>query len=160
MARVSLDIGGTRWTVNTREGGEAEVQRLGRIVAERWPQALRAAGDGGIPQALLLTALMLADEVSEAQAQLANQATRLEAQSVQIEEQSALLDAQASQLEEQSALLDAQTAQFNDQAAQLATPSVPSDSAQAEAVDLDTLVAIAERLEGLAEALEQPAPND
>ena len=31
---------------------------------------------------------------------------------------------------------------------------------EAEAVDLDTLVAIAERLEGLAEALEQPAPND
>ncbi len=67
MARVTLDIGGTHWTVNTREGGEAEVRRLGEIVADRWPQALRAAGDGGVPQALLLTALMLADELAEAQ---------------------------------------------------------------------------------------------
>lgn len=67
MARVTLDIGGTHWVVNTRDGGEAEVRRLGGIVAERWPQALRAAGDGGVPQALLLTALMLADELVDAQ---------------------------------------------------------------------------------------------
>ncbi len=72
MARVTLDIGGTQWTVNTRDGGEAEVRRLGAMVAERWPQALRAAGDGGVPQALLLTALMLADELAEAQARAAS----------------------------------------------------------------------------------------
>jgi cell division protein ZapA len=66
MARVTLDLGGTKWTVNTRDGGEPEVRRLGAMLAERWPQALRAAGDGGVPQALLLTALMLADELAEA----------------------------------------------------------------------------------------------
>jgi cell division protein ZapA (FtsZ GTPase activity inhibitor) len=68
MARVTLDIGGTHWTVNTRDGGEAEVRRLAAVVAERWPQAIRAAGDGGTPQALLLVALMLADELTEATA--------------------------------------------------------------------------------------------
>ncbi|SEJ13904.1 Cell division protein ZapA, inhibits GTPase activity of FtsZ [Sphingomonas sp. OV641] len=67
MARVTLDVGGTPWVVNTREGGEDEVRRLGAMLSERWPQAIRAAGDGGVPQALLLTALMLADELSEAQ---------------------------------------------------------------------------------------------
>ncbi|ONF95131.1 cell division protein ZapA [Sphingomonas jeddahensis] len=68
MARVTLDIGGTHWTVNTRDGGEAEVRRLAAMVADRWPQAIRAAGDGGTPQALLLVALMLADELTEAMA--------------------------------------------------------------------------------------------
>ncbi len=68
MARVTLDIGGTHWTVNTRDGGEAEVRRLAAMVAERWPQAVRAAGDGGTPQALLLVSLMLADELTEATA--------------------------------------------------------------------------------------------
>ncbi len=67
MARVTLDIGGTAWKVNTRDGGEADVQRLAAMIADRWPQASRAAGDGGTPQALLLVALMLADELSEAQ---------------------------------------------------------------------------------------------
>jgi cell division protein ZapA len=160
MARVTLDIGGTRWTVNTRDGGEAEVNRLGGIVAERWPTALRAAGDGGIPQALLLTALMLADELSEAQAALADQTARLESQSVQIEEQSALIDAQTAQLEEQSALLDAQTAQFSDQSARIEGRSTAPAAAPDGGVDLDTLVAIAERLEGLAQALEQHGGND
>ncbi len=72
MARVTLDIGGTHWTVNTRDGGEAEVRRLAAVVAERWPQAIRAAGDGGTPQALLLVALMLADELTEATAAQSN----------------------------------------------------------------------------------------
>lgn len=66
MARVTLDVGGTSWVVNTRDGGEDEVRRLGAMLSERWPQAMRAAGDGGVPQALLLTALMLADELREA----------------------------------------------------------------------------------------------
>jgi cell division protein ZapA len=74
MARVTLDLGGTKWTVNTRDGGEPEVRRLGAMLAERWPQALRAAGDGGVPQALLLIALMLADELAEAQEAAANSA--------------------------------------------------------------------------------------
>lgn len=67
MARVTLDVGGTPWVVNTRDGGEDEVRRLGAMLSERWPVALRAAGDGGVPQALLLTALMLADELRDAQ---------------------------------------------------------------------------------------------
>ena len=71
MARVTLDVGGTPWVVNTRDGGEDEVRRLGAMLAERWPTALRAAGDGGVPQALLLTALMLADELRDAKEQAA-----------------------------------------------------------------------------------------
>ncbi len=70
MARVMLELGGTRWPVNCRDGEEPQVQRLGAMLDARWEQAQRAAGDGGTARVLLLIALMLADDLVETQGQL------------------------------------------------------------------------------------------
>jgi cell division protein ZapA len=66
MARVTLDIGGSRWPVNCREGEEAQVLKLGAMVQAHWDQAQRAAGDANTARVMLLIALMLADDLSDA----------------------------------------------------------------------------------------------
>ena len=67
MANVSIEIGGRPHTVACRDGGEVRLQALGRMLAERWPMALKAAG--GVPgeRAMLFVALMLADDLEEVQ---------------------------------------------------------------------------------------------
>jgi cell division protein ZapA len=67
MARVTLEIGRNSWTVNCRDGEEAQVRELGSIISARWEQAQRAAGDADTSRVLLLIALMLADELNDAQ---------------------------------------------------------------------------------------------
>jgi cell division protein ZapA len=67
MAEVTLTIGGRRHTVACRDGEEAQVQRLARMVDERWGDAERAAGGMSAERALLFVALMLADDLDEAQ---------------------------------------------------------------------------------------------
>ena len=67
MARVTLEIGDNSWTVNCRDGEEAQVRELGAMIEARWEQAQRAAGDAGTSRVLLLIALMLADELNDAQ---------------------------------------------------------------------------------------------
>ncbi|QNE31000.1 cell division protein ZapA [Sphingomonas sp. NBWT7] len=66
MARVTLEIGGNRWPVNCRDGEEAQVRKLGAMVEARWDRARRAAGDTDTARAMLLIALMLADELNDA----------------------------------------------------------------------------------------------
>ena len=65
MANVSLPIGGRPHTVACRDGEEAHLVELGKMLAERWPVALRAAG--GVPgeRAMLFVALMLADALED-----------------------------------------------------------------------------------------------
>jgi len=67
MANVTLPIGGRPHTVACRDGEEARLQALGKLLEARWPTALRAAG--GVPgeRAMLFVALMLADELDEVQ---------------------------------------------------------------------------------------------
>ena len=67
MAQVTLDIGGRQHTVACRDGGEARLQMLGRMVAERWPAGLRAAGNMPGERAMLFVALMLADALDESE---------------------------------------------------------------------------------------------
>ena len=67
MAEVSLPIGGRAWTVGCRAGEEARVQALGEVLDQHWPAALRAAGGISAERAMFLLALMLADELDEAQ---------------------------------------------------------------------------------------------
>ena len=66
MAQVTFSIGDRSHTVACADGGEARVQTLGRMLAERWPAARRAAGAAGTERELLLIALMLADRLDEA----------------------------------------------------------------------------------------------
>lgn len=65
MANVSLPIGGRPHTVACRDGEEAHLVELGKMLDERWPAALRAAG--GVPgeRAMLFVALMLADALED-----------------------------------------------------------------------------------------------
>ncbi|MEE8609432.1 MAG: cell division protein ZapA [Sphingomonas aquatilis] len=65
MANVSLPIGGRPYTVACRDGEEAHLVELGKMLDERWPAALRAAG--GVPgeRAMLFVALMLADALED-----------------------------------------------------------------------------------------------
>lgn len=66
MANVTLDIGGRAWPIACRDGEEARVRDLGRMVSDRWEVANRASG-GSPERALLLVALMLADALDEAE---------------------------------------------------------------------------------------------
>ncbi len=68
MATVTLSFGGREHQVACRDGDEPRLQRLGMILNERWPQAMRAAGGVTGERAMLLMALMLADELDEARA--------------------------------------------------------------------------------------------
>jgi len=65
MAAVTLEIGGRGFTVGARDGEEARVQALGAMIADRWPAALRAAGNQPGERAMLFVALMLADALDE-----------------------------------------------------------------------------------------------
>lgn len=67
MAQVTLDIGGRQHTVACRDGGEPRLEMLGRMIAERWPAGLRAAGNIPGERAMLFVALMLADALDESE---------------------------------------------------------------------------------------------
>ena len=66
MANVTLPIGGRPHTVACRDGEEARLLLLGQMIEERWPAALRAAGNVPGERAMLFVALMLADDLDEA----------------------------------------------------------------------------------------------
>lgn len=98
MARVMLEIGGSRWPVNCRDGEEAQVTKLGAMLDARWEQAQRAAGNAGTARVLLLIALMLADDLVEAQARAAAP--------VPVPDSSAALESVADILEELASALE------------------------------------------------------
>lgn len=66
MAQVTLSFGGRGHIVGCREGEEARVRQLGAMIEERWAGAARAGG-GSVERGLLFVALMLADELDEAE---------------------------------------------------------------------------------------------
>ncbi|TPG21618.1 cell division protein ZapA [Sphingomonas koreensis] len=66
MAEVTLIIGGRHHQVACRDGEEAQLQRLGALLQDRWPDAERAAGGVNTERAMLFVALMLADDLDEA----------------------------------------------------------------------------------------------
>ncbi|WP_298674573.1 cell division protein ZapA [uncultured Sphingomonas sp.] len=68
MATVTLEIGDNRWPVACKDGEEARLEQLGAMIADRWADAQRASGNAGTAQALLLAALMLADDLADAKA--------------------------------------------------------------------------------------------
>lgn len=61
-----LQVGGRAMPVACRDGEEARVQLLGRMLDQRWPAANRAAGGLSTERAMFLLALMLADDLDEA----------------------------------------------------------------------------------------------
>ncbi|HEU0066743.1 MAG TPA: cell division protein ZapA [Sphingomonas sp.] len=66
MAEVTLSIGGRPHTVACRDGEEARVRSLGQMLDSRWGPAARVAGTN-TERAMLFVALMLADDLDEAE---------------------------------------------------------------------------------------------
>lgn len=67
MADVTLTIGGGRHVVACRDGEEDQLLTIGALLDSRWPAAKRAAGGLGGERAMLFVALMLADDLHDAQ---------------------------------------------------------------------------------------------
>jgi cell division protein ZapA len=67
MAQVSLIIGGNSYDVSCRDGEEAHLNRLAAIVDKKAIEATAAVGNASEPRKLLFAALLLADELIEAQ---------------------------------------------------------------------------------------------
>ncbi len=66
MAEVALSIGGRPHRIACRDGEESRLRMLGQIVDERYAGAARVSG-GNAERAMLLAALMLADDLDEAE---------------------------------------------------------------------------------------------
>ncbi len=67
MAEVTLHIGGRPHIVACRDGEEAQLQALGRRLDAHAAVAARVAGAQGGERTMLFVALMLADELVEAE---------------------------------------------------------------------------------------------
>ena len=67
MAEVTLMIGGRPHNVACRNGEEQRLSELGALLDQRWATAMRASGGMGGERAMLFVALMLADDLDEAQ---------------------------------------------------------------------------------------------
>lgn len=66
MAQVTLRIGGRDYIVGCRDGEEAHLAQLGRLLDARAEEALRAVGGTNETRQLLLAGLLLADELASA----------------------------------------------------------------------------------------------
>jgi cell division protein ZapA len=71
MAEVSLSVGGYNYHVACRDGEEAHLERLGRLVDAKAQEARSAVGNASEVRQLLLSALLFADEALEAQSGIA-----------------------------------------------------------------------------------------
>jgi cell division protein ZapA len=66
MAQVTIEIGGRRHDLACRDGEEERLRLLGRLVDAKAADVARAIGKASEARELLLTALLLADELDEA----------------------------------------------------------------------------------------------
>jgi cell division protein ZapA len=97
MGKVSLSIAGRVHSIACRDGEELHFERLGAILARHADTASRASGGGG-ERTLLFLALILADQLDEAERNppagvspvlLENLADRLEAVASALEDHGA-----------------------------------------------------------------------
>jgi cell division protein ZapA len=66
MAQVTIEISGRPYELACRDGEEERLQLLGRLVDAKAADVARAIGKASEARELLLTALLLADELDEA----------------------------------------------------------------------------------------------
>lgn len=67
MAEVKLNIAGRAHVIACHPGDESRLEQLGRRLDEHSAAALRASGGLGMERTMLFIALMLADQLSEAE---------------------------------------------------------------------------------------------
>jgi cell division protein ZapA len=99
MAQVKLEIGGRQYEVACRDGEEERLRLLGRLVDARATDVMRSVGRGNEARELLLTALLLADELDEARALQANARLEDDQRTSAIERCAEQLEALAARLE-------------------------------------------------------------
>ena len=66
MAQVEIEISGRKYELACRDGEEERLRLLGRLVDTKAADVARAIGKASEARELLLTALLLADELDEA----------------------------------------------------------------------------------------------
>jgi cell division protein ZapA len=66
MSDVTLTIGDRRHTVACRDGEESQLRKLGEMLDRHWTTAARASGGLNGERTMLFVALMLADQLDEA----------------------------------------------------------------------------------------------
>jgi cell division protein ZapA len=99
MAQVQLEIGGRHYEVACKDGEEERLRLLGRLVDTRATDVIRAVGRGNEARELLLTALLLADELDDARSTQASARLEDETHAVAIERCAERLEALAARLE-------------------------------------------------------------
>jgi cell division protein ZapA len=65
MAQLELEVGGRRYEMACRDGEEDRLRMLARLVDGRHADVARSIGRGNEGRELLMTALLLADELDE-----------------------------------------------------------------------------------------------
>ena len=68
MAQIGIDVGGRHYDVACRDGEEDRLRMLGRLVDARVNDISRSIGRNNEARGLLLTAILLADELDAARA--------------------------------------------------------------------------------------------
>lgn len=68
MGQTMIGIAGRQYRIQARDGDEARIARLGEELAARAARLTDALGVMPEPQLLVMTALMLADELADARA--------------------------------------------------------------------------------------------
>jgi cell division protein ZapA len=65
VAQVEIQVGGRSYPVSCRDGEEERLRLLARLIDTRADHIARAIGRGNEARELLMTALLLADELDE-----------------------------------------------------------------------------------------------
>jgi cell division protein ZapA len=67
MAQVSLTVNGRAFAVTCEDGQEARIRRLGQYIDAKIAEFVRSVGQVGEARLLLLSALVIADELADAE---------------------------------------------------------------------------------------------
>src|ERR1700730_2956826 len=76
MAEVAVTVNGRQFTLACGDGQEARTRRLAHYVDAKIGEFVRSVGQVGEPQLLLLAALVIADELADANDTLAQERGR------------------------------------------------------------------------------------
>lgn len=99
MAQVQIEVGGRSYQVGCRDGEETRLKDLGRLVDGKAADVIRAIGTGDEARQLLMTALLLADELDEARSLVAELAAEEGTRAAAIARCAERIDALAATLE-------------------------------------------------------------
>ncbi|MEK9725569.1 MAG: cell division protein ZapA [Rhodospirillaceae bacterium] len=70
MAQVSVEINGRKYQIACDDGQEAHLKRLGDYIDNRVQELVEAVGQVGDARLLVMVSLLIADELSDAYAEL------------------------------------------------------------------------------------------